>query len=142
MSDRRMVRREVPLAVPREEAWAAVTEPGRLSAWFGADVDIELRPGGEAWFRWPDGRMRWAVVEVVDPPRRLSFLWEPDDERGTPTRVVFTLIETAHGSRLVVVETEVTASVSAIGLRPLDAQRPPGESPGRAQARFQALARV
>jgi len=108
VSTRPVVRREIRLAVSREAAWAAVTEPGHLSAWFGAEADLDLRPGGEARFRWPDGTVRLAVIEVVDPPRRFSFVWDPDDDGGASTRVTFTLLQTDQGTRLVVVEAEAT----------------------------------
>jgi uncharacterized protein YndB with AHSA1/START domain len=71
------VERQVELPVPPEEVWPALSEGPRLSAWFGAQISLEPRPGGRATFRWPDGRERGAVVEVVEPGRRLAFRWMP-----------------------------------------------------------------
>jgi uncharacterized protein YndB with AHSA1/START domain len=67
--------------------WPALTEGDRLSAWFGAEVSLEPRPGGRATFRWPDGRQRGAVVEAAEPGRRLVFRWLPF-ERGSGGRTV------------------------------------------------------
>src|SRR5688572_26952278 len=71
------VEREVTVAAPPEEVWSAVTHADEVSAWFGAHVEIEVRPGGRGVFRWPDGTERHALVEEVEPARRLSFRWLP-----------------------------------------------------------------
>ena len=93
-----MVRREIVLPNPREEVWEALTDPERLEDWFANDVDLDLRPGGGASFRWSNGEERHATVTEVDPGRRLAFDWE---DEGT---VEFTLDDAADGTRLVVVE--------------------------------------
>ena len=94
-----MVRREIVLPVTREELWEALTEPERLEDWFANEVDVDLRPGGAASFRWSNGEERHAVVTTVDPEERLAFDW---DDEGT---VEFTLADDADGTRLTVVET-------------------------------------
>jgi uncharacterized protein YndB with AHSA1/START domain len=50
------VRREVVVPLTPEEVWPALTEPERMGQWFGADVQLDLRPGGEVVFRWPTPR--------------------------------------------------------------------------------------
>ncbi|MFL5928114.1 MAG: SRPBCC domain-containing protein [Gaiellaceae bacterium] len=94
-----MIRREIVLPAPREDVWEALTEPARLEDWFANEVDLELRPGGGASFRWSNGEERHATVTEVEPERRLSFEWE--DEEG---EVEFTLDDDVDGTRLVVVE--------------------------------------
>ena len=94
-----MIRREIVLPVPREEVWDALTEPDRLADWFANDVDLDLRPGGGASFRWSNGESRTATVTEVDPERRLAFEW---DDEGV---VAFTLDDDPDGTRLTVVET-------------------------------------
>ena len=94
-----MIRREIVLPAPREDVWEALTEPDRLEDWFANDVDLDLRPGGGASFRWSNGEERHAIVTEVEPERRLSFEWE--DEEG---EVEFTLDDDVDGTRLVVVE--------------------------------------
>lgn len=94
-----MVEREIVLPSPREDVWDALTKPDRLEDWFANDVDLDLRPGGGARFRWGNGEERRATVVEVDPERRLAFEW--DDEEGL---VEFTLADDADGTRLTVVE--------------------------------------
>jgi uncharacterized protein YndB with AHSA1/START domain len=84
------VRRSVLLPAPLETVWAALTEAGQLSAWLGGEVDLEPFPGGQIVVS-EDGRLRRGVVVDLEPlrhleirwlpaPRRLGFVWGPDDE--------------------------------------------------------------
>jgi uncharacterized protein YndB with AHSA1/START domain len=93
-----MIRREIVLPAPREDVWEALTEPERLEDWFANDVDLDLRPGGGAIFRWSNGEERHATVTEVDPERRLAFEWEGEGE------VSLTLADDVDGTRLTVVE--------------------------------------
>ena len=94
-----MIRREIVLPATRDEVWDALTEPERLADWFANDVEVDLRPGGGASFRWSNGEERRATVTEVDHERRLAFEW---DDEGL---VEFTLEDDADGTRLTVVET-------------------------------------
>lgn len=94
-----MVKREIVLPSPREEVWEALTDPERLEDWFANEVELDLREGGGATFRWANGEERHATVTEVDPERRLAFEWEEEGE------VAFTLADDADGTRLTVVET-------------------------------------
>ena len=71
------VQREMETSASPERVWAALTRSDLLSQWFGAVAEIDARPGGRAAFRWPDGRVRAAVVEVVVPERLLVLRWLP-----------------------------------------------------------------
>jgi uncharacterized protein YndB with AHSA1/START domain len=93
-----MIRREIVLPAPREDVWEALTEPERLEDWFANDVDLDLRPGGGAIFRWSNGEERHATVTEVDPERRLAFEWDGEGE------VSLTLADDVDGTRLTVVE--------------------------------------
>jgi len=93
-----MIRKEIVLPATRDEVWAALTDEDRLEEWFANDVDLDLRPGGGASFRWSNGEERHATVTEVELERRLAFDWE---DEGT---VEFTLDDAADGTRLVVVE--------------------------------------
>lgn len=99
-----MIRREIVLPNPREEVWEALTEPDRLEDWFANDVDLDLRPGGGASFRWSNGEERSATVTLVEPGRRLAFEWDDCDSEGGG-EVEFTLDDDADGTRLTVIET-------------------------------------
>jgi len=94
-----MIRRAIVLPAGREEVWAALTEPRRLEEWFANDVELDLRPGGEARFSWGNGESRTATVVEVEPEERLAFEWDGEGE------VEFTLDDDADGTRLTVVET-------------------------------------
>jgi uncharacterized protein YndB with AHSA1/START domain len=93
-----MIRKEIVFPVPRQEVWDALTEPERLEDWFANDVDLDLRPGGGASFRWSNGEERHATVTEVEPERRLAFAWDDEGE------VEFILDDHADGTRLTVVE--------------------------------------
>ncbi|MGH2724420.1 MAG: SRPBCC family protein [Actinomycetota bacterium] len=67
MKETPAVERVILLPASPERVWSALTEGRELSAWFGAEVELEARPGGAATFRWPDGRSREATVEEMDP---------------------------------------------------------------------------
>lgn len=94
-----MIRKEIVLHAGREEVWAALTDPRRLEDWFANDVELDLRPGGEAHFRWGNGESRSATVTEVEPEERLAFEWDGEGE------VEFTLDDDVDGTRLTVVET-------------------------------------
>jgi uncharacterized protein YndB with AHSA1/START domain len=94
-----MIRREIVLPAGRDEVWAALTDPRQLEEWFANDVELDLRPGGAARFRWGNGESRGATVTEVEPEERLAFEWDEEGE------VEFTLDDDADGTRLVVIET-------------------------------------
>jgi uncharacterized protein YndB with AHSA1/START domain len=119
------VEREITIPATPAEVWPAVTQSGEVSVWFGADVELDARPGGRAVFRWSDGTTRHAVVEEVEPEHRLSFRWLPfqhtaerDVEAIPSTRVEITLDEVAEGTRVRVVEQAAFAVRAAAGVAP------------------------
>ena len=115
------VERRIVLETPREEVWAALTEPVRLSAWIGAEVELDLRAGGRGTARRGDGAMRRIRVETVEPPRRLVFRWWPYEHDGRPgqsTRVEFLLEERGAHTLLIVTESDLPGSLSGAGAEP------------------------
>ncbi len=94
-----MIRKEIVLPATREEVWSALTDPEELESWFANDVELDLRPGGGASFRWGNGEERQAIVREVEPGERLVCEWEGEGE------VEFTLRDDEEGTRLTVVET-------------------------------------
>ena len=105
------VEREVVLPASPEEVWLAVSQSEQISAWFGADAQLDLRPGGRGVFRWHDGTERSVLVEGVEPPHRLSFRWLPFQRTAAneiitlpSTRVDITLEEVPEGTRVRVLE--------------------------------------
>ena len=93
-----MIRKEILLPARRDEVWSALTDPEELERWFANDVELDLRPGGGADFRWSNGESRHATVREVEPGERLTFEWDEEGE------VEFTLDDAADGTRLTVIE--------------------------------------
>jgi len=132
MRERPAVEREILLPASPERVWSSLTEGRELSAWFGAEVEFEARPGGPATFRWPDGRSREATVEETDPPRRLSFRWAPFERTGGDARVVpatrveFTLEPAREGTLLRLSERKLAGSNMAAPSDPVSVPAPRG----------------
>ena len=102
------IERTIEIAHPPAKVWAALTTADGLSAWFGQDARIDLRPGGSASMKWDSGHTADMRVERVEEPTVFGFTWpifglSDDDPRRT--YVEFTLEPTGKGTRLTVVET-------------------------------------
>ena len=102
------IERTVELAHPVARVWAAVSTAEGLAAWFGDRAEIDARPGGRAAMAWTEhdahAEMR---IERVEAPHVLAWTWRieglPEDDPRR-TLVQFTLVPTADGTRLTVVE--------------------------------------
>jgi uncharacterized protein YndB with AHSA1/START domain len=102
------IERTVQLAYPPARVWSALTTAEGLSAWFGHEATIDLRPGGTARMRWSDGSTKNMRVERVEEPTAFGFTWQIDglpDGDVRRTYVEFTLEPVGSGTRLRVVET-------------------------------------
>ena len=101
------IERTVEIAHPPAKVWAALTTAEGLSAWFGQEVRIDLRPGGSAWMKWDNGHTADMRVERVEEPAVFGFTWHiyglPEDDPRR-TYVEFTLQSAGAGTRLTVVE--------------------------------------
>ena len=102
------IERTMEIAHPPAAVWAALTTSEGLSAWFGDEATIDLRPGGAARMSWTNGFTVDMRVERVEEPTVFGFTWQiyglpKDDPRRT--YVEFTLEPTGSGTRLTVVET-------------------------------------
>jgi uncharacterized protein YndB with AHSA1/START domain len=93
------IHREIVLPTTREDAWEALTEPERLEEWFATEVELELREGGEAVFRWGDGDARRAEIVTVEDEERLVLRFEDDG------LVDLRLVDDDRGTRVLVHET-------------------------------------
>ncbi len=101
------IERTVEIAQSPASVWAALTTAEGLSAWFGNEAVIDLRPGGSASMKWASGHTADMRVERVEEPTIFGFTWHifglrEDDPRRT--YVEFTLEPAGTGTRLTVVE--------------------------------------
>lgn len=101
------IERTVQVAHPPGKVWAALTTDEGLSAWFGDEATVDLRPGGSARMRWASGATVEMRVERVEEPTVFGFTWPiyglPEDDPRR-TYVEFTLEPDGAGTRLTVVE--------------------------------------
>ena len=101
------IERTVEIAQPPAKVWAALTTAAGLSAWFGKDASIDLRPGGSARMQFDNGSTVHMRVERVEEPTVFGYTWQiyglPEDDPRR-TYVEFTLEPAGAGTRLTVVE--------------------------------------
>jgi len=101
------IERIVEIAQPPAKVWAALTTAEGLSAWFGKEASIDLRPGGLARMRFDNGSIVHMRVERVEEPTAFGYTWQiyglPEDDPRR-TYVEFTLEPAGAGTRLTMVE--------------------------------------
>lgn len=96
------VERSIVLDAPASRVWELLlSEP---SDWYGAEVEIEPRPGGRVRV---DGRR--GTVETFDPERELSFrVWSPPPMEGSRVDIVLDPLDDEH-TVVTVTETQLSA---------------------------------
>ncbi len=124
------VQRSIDVDAAPDDLWRLVAEPDELATWFAVEADLDLSPGGAGRFVDDEGTVRRAVVDAVDPGRRLVLRWWPEDHGQIAASVVtITVAPRAGGARLVVTEqlaapagaTTVSAGVRAAAAAAIDA---------------------
>ena len=93
------IERSIWIDAPRERVWKAVTDPAELAQWFAPGSTFS-RQGNSIYLRVEDVDIEVAIIEVFDPPRRLTT-------RELPDRVVTTtylLEDEGGGTRFTVIE--------------------------------------
>jgi uncharacterized protein YndB with AHSA1/START domain len=115
MSDRAVIeghtiRRSIQIDAPRASVWAALTDPEKISQWFGDSTELpSLEVGTEGAFEW-EGYGRFPLsVAAVEPMDLFAYRWA-NTPGGTladdaSTLVTFTLEDADGGTQLTVVET-------------------------------------
>jgi uncharacterized protein YndB with AHSA1/START domain len=101
------IERTVEIAHPPAHVWTALTTAEGLSAWFGQQAEIDLRPGGAARMKFDNGHTAEMRVERVEEPAVFGYTWHvyglPEDDPRR-TYVEFTLEPAGGGTRLTVTE--------------------------------------
>jgi uncharacterized protein YndB with AHSA1/START domain len=95
-----VVRIEDHLGATIDEVWSALTEPARVSSWYG-EVEADLRPGG--MYRAHLSASGWegsGYVEACEPPRRLHVRVTESEE---PDEQEIEITLTATGDRTLIV---------------------------------------
>lgn len=82
-----------------DDLWAALTEPRRLARWI-AEVEGDLRLGGEFRARFTSGWEGTGRIEACEPPRRLLVVTK---ESGGPLEEVIEARLTADGDQTILV---------------------------------------
>jgi uncharacterized protein YndB with AHSA1/START domain len=103
------VERSVVLDAPASEVWEAIIDDP--SGWFGAEVEIDARPGGVV--RVDERR---GTVEHVEPERELSFrVWSPPPVQGSRVTFVLEPLDDSH-TVLTVTETKLSGAPRPLAL--------------------------
>ena len=99
------------IRAPREDVFAAWTEPELLKQWWGPgpvtcpEAEVDLREGGGYRIanREPDGKIIWisGTFERVRAPEELIYTWRVGDAEGEPTLVTVAFLPHAEGTELV-----------------------------------------
>jgi uncharacterized protein YndB with AHSA1/START domain len=115
------IERELQLPVSPGEAWDALTDPELLGRWLADEVAFDLRPGGEARFRFGES-LRSGWVEAVSSPSadedgegRLVFWWAQDGEPASRVELELTPSDRG-GSVLRVVEARPLEVLDLVGI--------------------------
>jgi uncharacterized protein YndB with AHSA1/START domain len=87
-----------------ERVFRALTDPSELERWFVGKAEVDLRPGGALKFTWREHQVAEGAFLIVDPPHRLSFRWQMDENLGKTT-VTIELNSQGEGTHLRLIET-------------------------------------
>ena len=115
-----LIERELSLPASVADLWQAITDPEWLAGWLADDVELELRPGGEASFTLGDEVRTGWVEEVTAPGENdgtgcLAFWWARGDEPVSRVELVITSISDEL-TRLRVVETRPLEILDLVGV--------------------------
>ena len=102
------IERSIHLNREQRDVWQALTTSSGLSAWFGEQASIDLRPGGAASITFSGGMTVDMRIERVEEPAVFAYTWQlPDLPKDDPRRtyVEFILEPDRDGTLLSVIET-------------------------------------
>lgn len=94
------IERSIWIAAPRERVWQAVTDPAQIARWFAPGASFSQN-GNTICMRVGEMDIEVALIELVDPPRRITTRHLPNRSLTT----TYTLEEEHGGTRFTVTET-------------------------------------
>jgi uncharacterized protein YndB with AHSA1/START domain len=108
------IERSVTIPAGIDAVWDALTTQKGIRSWFGDEVEIDLRPGGEAMFGWSEyGESAHAIIQEVHRPTRFSYRWVAVNtdrvDTGPSTLVEFSLSSAGATTIVTVVESGFAA---------------------------------
>lgn len=109
------IRRTIVLPVPQTKVWQAITDPEKITKWFGTIAVIDRLEAGEPIvFGWEGDENCRGIITEVTPEDTFAFQWEAGKNENSRdasleelpmTLVTYNLESVVGGTRLTVVET-------------------------------------
>lgn len=130
------VARTIELPADVETVWRWMSGGKSLGTWLGADVTVDLRPGGHLSVVSWDGTRLVGEVDVVRGPHRLAFTWWEQRPFGLPqrSRVELTLEARGRSTVLRMRESRLRPPQVTIDLSAGRRRRAPRSEKGRSPA--------
>lgn len=112
---RNVIEKQIEIKAPVSRVWRAITDYRQFGQWFRVHLEgpfvVGQSTGGTiTWPGYEHLRMD-VVVQKIEPETHFSYTWHPyaidpsmDYSQETPTLVTFTLMPTATGTLLKIVE--------------------------------------
>ncbi len=109
------------IAASPEKVWQALTDPNMTEKyWFGFRVAADGKAGDYMTARSPAGKqVHHDVILESDPPRKLSYAWQPlykEMEGERPSRVTFELAPFKDQTRLTIVHDDFDEGSKIFGM--------------------------
>ena len=81
------ITRTIVVNAPKSAVWAAITDPDKISRWFGQRTSLNLSVGGKATFTWDEHGTARAVITEIDEPNAFGFRWAADIDADPDVRL-------------------------------------------------------
>jgi uncharacterized protein YndB with AHSA1/START domain len=93
----------IDIAASPMQVWTALSAPGLVPLWLGADAKVTARQGGSWSVTIAPGFERDAMIDVFEPPRRLRLIYlPPADLPGFDGAVVDDILLDGEGEGTIV----------------------------------------
>jgi uncharacterized protein YndB with AHSA1/START domain len=119
-----VIEREIVVASPRSEVWAALTTVDGMAGWWSEEAEIDLRPGGAITFIWEHRTHHPAQVEAIEPESLFVFRWRPGQVESSEvydpentTRVEYRLEDHPDGTLVKLRESGFAALPEVVALK-------------------------